>query len=85
MSGRWVIFSALYADFCLCPKSMIITTLKYMGISSYFLYFFRRGISFVTSSLILVVKSYWNAKIEKDAQADWGEVRGPYCNVQTKV
>ena len=28
VSGRWVIFSAFYADFCLCPKSVIITTLK---------------------------------------------------------
>ena len=27
VSGRWVIFSAFYADFCLCPKSVIITTL----------------------------------------------------------
>ena len=26
VSGRWVIFSAFYADFCLCPKSVIITT-----------------------------------------------------------
>ena len=28
VSGRWVIFSAFYADFCLCPKSVIITTSK---------------------------------------------------------
>ena len=28
MSERSVIFSAFYADFCLCPKSVIITTLK---------------------------------------------------------
>ena len=26
--GRWVIFSAFYADFYLCPKSVIITTLR---------------------------------------------------------
>ena len=26
VSGRSVIFSAFYADFCLCPKSVIITT-----------------------------------------------------------
>ena len=26
--GRSVIFSAFYADFCLCPKSVIITTLN---------------------------------------------------------
>ena len=25
--GRSVVFSAFYADFCLCPKLMIITTL----------------------------------------------------------
>ena len=28
VSGRSVIFSAYYADFCLCPKSVIITTLN---------------------------------------------------------
>ena len=27
VSGRWVMFAAFYADFCLCPKSVIITTL----------------------------------------------------------
>ena len=27
VSGRSVVFSALYADFCLCPKLVIITTL----------------------------------------------------------
>ena len=27
VSGRSVIFSAFYADFCLCPKLVIITTL----------------------------------------------------------
>ena len=32
---------------------------------------------------ILVVQGDWNAKVWKDAQADWGEVRGPYCNVET--
>ena len=26
-SGRYVVFSAFYADFCLCPKLVIITTL----------------------------------------------------------
>ena len=30
---------------------------------------------------ILVVQG--NAKVRKDAQADWGEVCGPYCNVET--
>ena len=28
VSGRSVIFSAIYAEFCLCPKSVIITTLN---------------------------------------------------------
>ena len=32
---------------------------------------------------ILVVQGDWNAKVRKDAQADWGEVCGPYCNVET--
>ena len=32
---------------------------------------------------ILVVQGGWNAKVGKDAQADWGEVCGPYCNVET--
>ena len=27
VSGRSVVFSAFYADFCLCPKLLIITTL----------------------------------------------------------
>ena len=32
---------------------------------------------------ILVVQGDWNAKVGKDAQADWGEVCGPYCNDET--
>ena len=28
VSGRSVVFSALYADFCLCPKLVIIATLN---------------------------------------------------------
>ena len=32
---------------------------------------------------ILVVQGDWNAKVQKDAQADWGEVCGPYCNIET--
>ena len=32
---------------------------------------------------ILVVQGDWNAKVGKDAQADWGKVCGPYCNVET--
>ena len=32
---------------------------------------------------ILVVHGHWNAKVGKDAQADWGDVCGPYCNVET--
>ena len=27
--GRSVVYSAFYAEFCLCPKSVIITTLKF--------------------------------------------------------
>ena len=36
VSGRCVVFSAFYADFCLCPKSVIITTLNAIC----FLFFF---------------------------------------------
>ena len=32
---------------------------------------------------ILVVQGDLNAKVGKDAQADWGEICGPYCNVET--
>ena len=32
---------------------------------------------------ILVVQRDWNAKVGKDAHADWGEVCGSYCNVET--
>ena len=32
---------------------------------------------------ILAVQGDWNAKVRKGAQADWGEVCGPYCNVET--
>ena len=32
---------------------------------------------------ILVVQGDWNAKVGKDAQTDWGEVCGPYCNGET--
>ena len=31
---------------------------------------------------ILFVQGDWNAKARKDAQADWGDVYGPYCNVE---
>ena len=31
VSGRDDVFSAFYADFCLCPKLVIITTLTYMS------------------------------------------------------
>ena len=31
----------------------------------------------------LVVQGDWNVKVGKDTQADWGEVCGPYCNVET--
>ena len=29
---------------------------------------------------ILVVQGDWNAKVGEDAQEDWGEVCGPFCN-----
>ena len=32
---------------------------------------------------ILVVQGDWNAKVGKDAQEDWGEVCGPFCNPET--
>ena len=32
---------------------------------------------------ILVVQGDWNAKVGKGAQADWGDVYGPYCNIET--
>ena len=32
---------------------------------------------------ILVVQGDWNAKVEEDAQEDWGEVCGPSCNPET--
>ena len=32
---------------------------------------------------ILVVQGDWNAKVGKDTQADWREVCGPYCDVET--
>ena len=32
---------------------------------------------------ILVVQGDWNDKVGKDAQAEWGEVNGPYCHVET--
>ena len=31
---------------------------------------------------ILVVQGDWNARVGKDAQADWGEVCAPYLNVE---
>ena len=32
---------------------------------------------------ILTVQGNWNAKVGKNAHADWGDVCGPYCNVET--
>ena len=32
---------------------------------------------------ILIEQGDCNAKVEKDVQADWGDVCGPYCNVET--
>ena len=32
---------------------------------------------------ILVVQGDWNAEVLKGARADWGDVCGPYCIVDT--
>ena len=32
---------------------------------------------------IPAVQRDWNAKMGKDAQADWGDVFGPCCNAET--
>ena len=32
---------------------------------------------------ILVVQGDWNAKVGEDAQEDWGEFCGPFCNTET--
>ena len=34
---------------------------------------------------ILVVQSDWNAKVGEDAQEDWREVCGPFCNPETNA
>ena len=44
VSGRSVVFSAFYADFCLWPKLVIITTLKIVS----FLYFMVLEINILT-------------------------------------
>ena len=44
VSGRSVVFSAFYAEFCLCPKLVIITTLKYI-------YHIKRGVSSVIGKI----------------------------------
>ena len=31
----------------------------------------------------VVVQGNWNAKVRRDAQADWGDVCGSYCNAET--
>ena len=33
---------------------------------------------------ILLVQVDWNAKVGEDAQEDWGEVCGPFCNPMTE-
>ena len=43
----------------------------------------RKTIDQTPKKDILVVQGDRNAKVGKDAQADWGEVCGPYCNVET--
>ena len=32
---------------------------------------------------ILVIQEDWHGEVVKDAQADWGDVCGPYCNAET--
>ena len=32
---------------------------------------------------ILVEQGNWNAKVGDDAQEDWGDVCGPFCNTET--
>ena len=32
---------------------------------------------------MLVVQGDWNTKVGEDAQEDWGEVCGPFCNPET--
>ena len=46
-------------------------------------HFYQETIDQTPKKDILVVQGDWNAKVGKDAQADWGEVCGPYCNVET--
>ena len=51
--------------------------------SCFFFFVFFCCCCFFFTFDILVVQGDWNAKVGKDAQADWGEVCGPYCNVKT--
>ena len=37
-----------------------------------------------TKAGIVVIQGDWNAKVGEDAQWDWGEVCGPFCNPETK-
>ena len=43
----------------------------------------QETIDYTPKKDILVVQGDWNAKVGKPAQEDWGEVRGPYFNVET--
>ena len=48
--------------------------------------FYRQRQEIIDQTLkkdILAVQGDWNAKVGRDAQADWGDVCGPYCNAET--
>ena len=40
----------------------------------------QAAVASVLSHDILVVQGDWNAKVGTDAQSDWKETCGPYCN-----
>ena len=44
---------------------------------------FRSLVDQTSKQDILVVQGDWNAKVEEDAQEDWGEVCGTFCNTET--
>ena len=33
---------------------------------------------------ILIIQGYWNANVGKDAQKNWQDICGPFCNTTTK-
>ena len=50
----------------------------------HFYQLFKETIDQTPKKDILVIQEDWNASVGNDAQADWGDVFGPYCNVQTE-